>query len=195
MAEVMLVALDIGNVCVQLHVEQVVSGFGFAPGKPLPLPAEKIIRDFNLGRISAEEFIDEVKKITGFSARDIVDIWNSEIGGPVPGMTEAVRHYASLGVEFVFLSDTNDLHMAAVRRTLPFANLVKDAVLSQVVGALKPDPAMFLAFERKHGVPDLYFDDLEKNVAGAAARGWNAVRFTGTEIFRESVDKILAGRL
>lgn len=195
MAKVMLVAIDIGNVCVQLHIEESIAKFGWDPATPIPQSAAELCGLVGLGKISAEEFLEGMSKVTGLPQGEVMKIWNSQIGAAVPGMTEAVRHYCSLGVEFVFLSDTNDLHMAEVRRTLPFANLVKDAVLSQEVGALKPDPAMFLAFEKAHGVPDLYFDDLEKNIAGAAARGWNAIRFTGVDVFRSSIDGKLSGRL
>ena len=121
--------------------------------------------------------------------------WDMEIGTAVPGMTEAVREFAGKGVEFVFLSDTNELHMTRIRRILPFVNLVKGAILSHEVGVCKPNPDIYKAFEEKYGVPDLYFDDLEKNIAGAEKRNWKAVQFVDASHFRKVMEQALSERL
>ncbi|MBE6405258.1 MAG: hypothetical protein E7040_04480 [Lentisphaerae bacterium] len=192
MAAVMLIALDIGNVCIQLHFAESEAAFGFDPEHPIPEDVVDLCRDYAVGAVSTEQFLSEMSLLTNRTEKEVLEAWNMEIGAAIPGMTEAVRDFAARGVEFVFLSDTNDLHMTKIRRSLPFANLVKGAILSQEVGVCKPDPEIYSAFEEKYGVPDLYFDDLEKNIAGAKKRNWNAVQFTGVSQFREVVEQALA---
>ena len=53
---------------------------------------------------------------------------------------------------------------------------VTDCVGSNEVHALKPEEAMFAAFERRFGVPDLYLDDRMDLINAANARGWHAVQ-------------------
>ena len=40
---------------------------------------------------------------------------------------------------------------------------------------------MYELFEKRHGVPDFYFDDKLCNIEGARKRGWNAIQFTHAE--------------
>ena len=190
----MLIALDIGNVCLQLHFAEAAAALGLEAGQPCPEDVAALCNDYALGNVSTEHFLRTMSSRLNRSEEEILNGWNMEIGAAIPGMTEAVREFAARGVEFVFLSDTNDLHVTKIRRTLPFANLVKGAIFSQEVGACKPNDAMYAAFEEKYGMPDLYFDDLEKNIAGAKKRNWNAVQFTGAQQFREIVEQKLAER-
>lgn len=188
----MLIALDIGNVCIQLHLEESAIALGFDSDHPMPEHIMSFCRNFALGEVSSEEFLKTMSFQLNRPVEQVLEAWNMEIGEAFPGMTEAVRDFAARGVEFVFLSDTNELHMTKIRRTLPFSNLVKGAVLSYEVSSCKPDPGIYSAFEQKYGIPDLYFDDLEKNIIGAKNRNWNAVQFTDAFQFREAVEQALA---
>ena len=186
----MKVAIDIGMVCVQLHLEERNAALGFSG--ELSAPAQKLYDGVENGTISVEEFVEGMSVLTGLPKESVIEGWNLAIGEAVPGMTEAVREFTARGVEFIFLTNTNDLHMAEVRRKCPFAHLVKDAVMSQEVKVCKPDEGIFRAFEEKHGKPDLFFDDLPANVAGARAAGWNAVQFTGADVFRKAIEDVLS---
>jgi putative hydrolase of the HAD superfamily len=66
----------------------------------------------------------------------------------------------------------------------------KVALSSCYLGLRKPEPAMFQrALDILGGPPQriLFIDDREENVAGAAAAGWNAVRFTGADALRRKL--------
>lgn len=55
-----------------------------------------------------------------------------------------------------------------------------DIVCSYAVGSRKPDPEIFRLAAERAGLPPhqcVLVDDLEKNVAGAVAAGWQAVHF------------------
>lgn len=191
----MLIALDIGNVCLQLHLAESAAALGLDFSKPFPADITDLCRKYAVGQVSTPEFLRIMSALTGYSECQVKRAWDIEIGEALPGMTEAVRAFSARGVEFVFLSDTNDLHMTKIRRTLPFVNLVKGAILSQEIGVCKPDPAIYEAFETRFGIPDLYFDDLEKNILGAQKRNWNAVQFKDVHQFRSEIEHVLSERL
>ena len=189
----MLIALDIGNVSVQLHLEESNRMFGFSGSYP---PAfEAIAEQYETGKIQTPEFLKKASVITGLSEQAVYDAWDMKVGGEIPGMGDAVREFAAKGIEFAFLSDIGELHLTKVRRDVSFVNLCKGGIFSCEAGIRKPDAGIYRAFEAAYGKPDLFFDDMEQNIIGASAMGWKAVRFTGVDIFRETVDQLLSGRL
>ena len=189
----MLIALDIGNVSVQLHLEESNRIFGFSGSYP---PAfEAIAEQYETGKIQTPEFLKKASVTTGLSEQAVYDAWDMKVGGEIPGMGDAVREFAAKGIEFAFLSDIGELHLTKVRRDVSFVNLCKGGIFSCEAGIRKPDVGIYRAFEAAYGKPDLFFDDMEKNISGAAALGWKAVRFTGVDMFRETVDQLLSGRL
>ena len=190
----MLVAIDIGNVCLELHIAEAVEKLGIDPTRDFPAEIRSLCSDYAVGAVSSQDFLHSMAAFTGLSELQVKESWESEIGTAIPGMDDAIRKCVANGVEFVFLSDTNDLHMTKIRRTLSFVHLVKGAILSQEVGATKPSPEIYSAFEKKYGKPDLYFDDLQKNIDGAIRFGWDAVRFTGPDDFYKHIEAKRAGR-
>ena len=96
-------------------------------------------------------------------------------------MEKYIRKYTESGVKFVYLSDISRLHLSKVCRMLPFAHLIYDGIYSFEAGVRKPGAAMYELFEKRHGVPDFYFDDKLCNIEGARKRGWNAIQFTHAE--------------
>lgn len=109
---------------------------------------------------------------------------------PMPGMEALFRGLAEryrLGI----LSDTDPLHWAAIRRRMPWLDVVRRPTLSFEVGQLKPHPAMYAAAAANAGQPPercLFIDDLAPNVDGARRAGMAAVLFTDAD----GVEKELA---
>lgn len=72
------------------------------------------------------------------------------------------------------ISNTNEVHANWLHANLPELQLFISVILSNEVGLLKPDPAIYeLAFSQL-GVPPesaLFVDDLAENVAGGTAVG------------------------
>jgi len=68
-------------------------------------------------------------------------------------------------------------------------------VISALVGIMKPDPAIYHLVLRKLGVaPEeaVFIDDSPENVAGAAAVGIHAIRFTTREAVLKQLEQLLA---
>jgi FMN phosphatase YigB (HAD superfamily) len=72
------------------------------------------------------------------------------------------------------ISNTNDVHASWLHTNLPELKLFSSVVLSNEVGLLKPDPAIYELALTKLGLPPgnaLFVDDLAENVAGGTAVG------------------------
>ncbi len=183
MRKTLTVALDIGNVCVRLEYENVFRAAGLEPGSTLPEDADRAFCELECGRIETEEWLDVLWNSLGrqFSKEHLLNGWNSILAEPFPGVEKYIRKYTESGVKFVYLSDISRLHLNNVCRMLPFAHLIYDGVYSFEAGVRKPGAAMYELFEKRHGVPDFYFDDKLCNIEGARKRGWNAIQFTHAE--------------
>lgn len=177
-AERKIVALDIGGVCVSLRQELCLKKFGVSPQLPQWPDFWKLDLQLETGKISEEFFLRSVRSLLNdrFSLDELRSAWASFIGPDIPGMAEAVRSLSGR-FRFVYFSNTSRLHLDDVARTNGFGHLVTGGVYSFTAGAMKPDPAIYEAFEREYGVPYAYFDDRLENVEGGRARGWNAYLF------------------
>ena len=173
------VALDIGGVCVVLHPERCCQALGIPQGTEIPKNVTDAFCDLECGRISTQEWLAVFREALHFqrTENEILDAWNRIIGETMPGMKERVESLAANGVKVVFLSDVSALHLDVCYRKCSFCHAVTDGVFSFEVGARKPNAAMYETFERRHGVPDFYFDDRACNIEAARKRGWNAILF------------------
>ncbi len=180
-----IAALDIGDVCISIHPDRIVKALGISALSLLPT-AKDIMRQTETGTISSEKFLDRFEEYTKhkFSRAELVRIWNSMLGESLPGMADAVRKAIANGWRFIYFSNTSALHMAHFLSTNDFCHLVTGAVFSYEAGAMKPDAAIYEAFEAQYGVPDVYFDDRKENIDAALKRGWNAVHFKSPEQVR-----------
>ncbi len=180
-----IVALDIGRVCISLDYESCLRGFGFEPDENFPIPRTilEANNELECGRISVRSFLDVMHRETNgkFTDGQIIENWNKIIGKSNPGMKERVSALVEKGVRFVYFSDISIIHADEMFRRNDFAHRIADAVFSFEAGAQKPDPAMYELFEKRHGIPDFYFDDKLCNIQQAASRGWNAIQFFNAE--------------
>ena len=179
-----IVALDIGGVCVSLYPELCMEKFGVGPQSANWPDFQNLDIQLETGRISEEFFLQSLRRLLNdrLSVDEIRAAWSSFIGPDIPGMAEAVRALSGR-FRFLYFSNTSRLHLDDVVRTNGFGHLVTGGVYSFTAGAMKPDAAIYEAFEREYGVPYAYFDDRAENVEGAKARGWNAFQFHSADEF------------
>jgi putative hydrolase of the HAD superfamily len=89
----------------------------------------------------------------------------------------------------ILLSNTDPVRFGFVRRNFPEILFFDDYVLSYEVGAMKPDPRIYEVAVRKAGAPAaecVFVDDMEENVAGAAALGLKTILYKpDTDFARE----------
>ena len=194
-ARVRAVVFDLGNVLVDLDPA--------AYGKtwPAALAAElagrispsefatwererRLFYAYETGRIDTIAFVDALSTLLALPPKRIVDYWNSVLlDVPLRRLTclPVLRERYPLYV----LSNTNELHIAWVRRHLATKGVrdferryFTEVFYSYELGAAKPEPEIYAAAEARIGItPEhlLFLDDRIENVAAAQARGWQAV--------------------
>lgn len=179
-----VIALDIGNVCLEIHPERCFAALGYRNAQEIPPEALFLASErFERGEVTPAEFLSGFRRLTGTSLSDaeLERAFRSIIGPAVPGMAELVAGLDARGFRPVFFSDTSVTHLDEVRRKFPAAPAVPDGIYSYEVHAKKPEKAMFEAFEARFGVPAFYFDDRAELIEGALRHGWNAHRFVSAE--------------
>ncbi len=143
--------------------------------------------EFDRGTLAADALSDRIARRTGIAVADVravVDAVPGELD-PLPQMQSLLGRLAGEGHALFFLSnmpgpyaDALDARHAFVRP--PPAGLFRDGIYSARVGAIKPEPAIYALALERFGTPaadTLLIDDLQANVDGARAAGWQALRF------------------
>jgi putative hydrolase of the HAD superfamily len=147
--------------------------------------AAKLGREFERGRLTAEQFAGQVMQLAGTSMpfaefeAEWPDIFT--LNEPVARLVAALKRQ-----EYTLLlgSNTNVLHARYYRRKFeealaPFDHLV----FSYEIGELKPDLAFFSACLNKVGASAsecVFIDDAPANVEGARRAGLQAVLYRDT---------------
>ncbi len=188
-------ALDIGNVCIRIAPERALKALGFR-SREEAAGLIAIELEFETGRISEDEFIRRAVRHcpSGTTVSAMREAFSAILVEAMPGMPELVRKLPAQGIQPVFFSDVSTFHLREFRMMFPAAEAVPDGVYSFETGALKPDPVMFAAFERRFGVPLLYTDDREDLIAAARDHGWNARRFTNAADLTETLAGLQNGK-
>ena len=194
-----ILALDIGGVCITLHMERALAALNIPDYNTASEQIRRAISGYNCGTVGSEEFCRIMQEQTGHvhSNDEIRRRWNLFLGETIPETTELVNALLDDGWRIAFLSDIQPWHADALPPLIPYLDRIKERIYSFEVGAEKPSPQMYKAFEEKVGRPDLYIDDRLNNIEGGCACGWNAIQYSPSvgarmlEIFRQSPDNFL----
>jgi FMN phosphatase YigB (HAD superfamily) len=134
---------------------------------------------YELGLITTEELLHEVRAEFGLDRENFVDLWNRLFieRSYIPSFLQELREQ---GYTLAVCSNTNELHMEYLLNTYSCFGLIDHFIFSYKVHAHKPIPTIYCAVESMTGKPStehLFLDDLPENVEGARAMGWDAVCF------------------
>jgi len=136
---------------------------------------------YERGDISSEEFHREVVRRIGMDIPvDELAERFSDIFTPLEstqGLIRALKGRFRLGL----LSNTNEWHFLRHIRKVPVFPLFDAVTLSFEVGALKPEPEIYLDALRKLSLPPeecVFIDDIGKYAEGAAALGIRGIHYT-----------------
>lgn len=135
------------------------------------------------GEISDDAFFTHLRETLDIdlTPAQFLDGWNAIFVGEMPGIAELLPRAARRWPLYAF-SNTNPAHVAhfSVRHAELLGHF-RDVYLSSSIGMRKPDAESFDHVVAEIGVPAgriLFFDDLIDNIAGARARGLQAVHVT-----------------
>lgn len=187
MAAIQSILFDLGNVLIDLDIPRTERRFHELLGDAFQASFARneqagVFRQFELGEISAEAFLQCLRELSGGRAhtQELQEAWNALlIGMPLHRfqMLEALRADYKLYV----LSNTNALHIEWVRADLrnrlgihQFEAYFDQVFYSHEIHLRKPDRAVYEYVLRSAGLQAdalLFIDDNPGNVRAAAALG------------------------
>jgi FMN phosphatase YigB (HAD superfamily) len=149
------------------------------------------LRAFQSGHIDAATHFRAVQALVpSYSMQQIERVHEAIILGDYPDIGVAIDRIHAAGMRTACLSNTNHAHWDGQLRHSPALRRIQLPHASHLMGLVKPDAAIYRAFEASAGVrPEevVYFDDLPEFVSAARACGWRAVlvdhtRDTGCQV-------------
>lgn len=137
--------------------------------------------EFEAGQIGEDDYIAWASERLGFtgSADAFREAWCS-IFEPLPAMWKSLADARERGLRLIVFSNTNSIHAPWFLDAFPFIKTFDAAIFSHLVGAIKPDPAIYRHAIETYGlVPEqtLYVDDLPENIAGGVAHGFRCHQY------------------
>ena len=149
-----------------------------------------LTRDFETGRISPREFYLRTTDYLGVNIpyKDFVDIWN-DIFWEDTGMCELARSLKGSYALFL-LSNVNRLHFDYIMKKFDIIEIFDEVILSFMVGAIKPDRAIFDDVVKRAGGDRsklLYIDDREDLTREATLLGIDSIRFENLDILNKKL--------
>jgi glucose-1-phosphatase len=173
-----LVVFDVGGVFIDLDLAArnaiLASGGRWAPGQPAPVALAGLNRDYRLGRISDEVYVDGASQQYGISHHDVYRAETALLKGVLQPMADLVPVLRATH-RVVCLSNTQAIHWRHILDHMLGADFFDACYLSHDMGLEKPDPAIYrkLAQEEAVSGEDIVFvDDTAENVEAALALGW-----------------------
>jgi len=153
-----------------------------------------IFVEYESGRLSTEQFYEEVRHITGFRG-SLAEFGHcfADIFVPIQPMVELHERLRERGLTTYAFSNTNELAAEHIRRSFPFYSTFDGHILSYEHGVMKPDARLYEIVEResgRHGADILYLDDRPENVEAGAARGWQVILQETPAKSRAAVEKL-----
>ena len=151
----------------------------------------EITRAFEKGAISPREFHARASALLGIKLpySDFVKIWN-DIFWEDEGACRLARELKNLKYRLFLLSNVNRLHFEYIEKKFDIIKIFDELILSFVVGAMKPERAIFDDVIRRAGGDKseiLYIDDREDLIKEAAAMGIDSIRFEGADKLKETM--------
>jgi putative hydrolase of the HAD superfamily len=181
------IILDLGRVILKINMDNTIIAFkefGFPQLDELDIVFSRypFFMQFELGLISAEQFISDINKTTGNNLSDesILEAWNSMIGeyyeDTIPLIQQLGKKY-----RMFLLSNTNELHENEYNNRLKkdygIANLsviFEKVYYSHTLHLSKPDPLIFKFVMNENQLvagETLFIDDILVHIESAAKLG------------------------
>ncbi len=201
------VVFDLGNVVVDLAIEQVHENISLQTGKPLSqiqavfadrfhLGTEEysIHERFQLGLVSEEEYFDTLYELLDglVSQEDLRAHSYDFVSGENQETLELIQALHGK-IKLGCISNTNAHHWNNFEKNLTAFNYFEVKIASHLTGIAKPDARLFQQFcELAEAKPSecLFIDDLPQNVAGALACGWQAIHYDRAKPLKDCIDDV-----
>jgi len=180
-----LILLDLGRVLVRIcdNIEHACRVAGIDPRPCDMAKFQTIGNQHERGEIDCRTFYQRIANHSEFSVDEVEALSNTWLLGAFDGVEELFDRLLRAELTVACLSNTNASHWRIMNDPqshcpLPLHRL-HHRFASHLVGAMKPDAAIYEHVERATGTAPrhiVFFDDHVPNIAAATQRGWHAVQ-------------------
>ncbi len=196
------IIFDFGDVLINLDKDalpKALTAYGSNAADPELLALSQA---YEKGAISSDLFLDEAAARLGEQQKErLVGYWNRTILDFPDARLKFLEALSAGGAYRMFLlSNTNDLHMEYVRKTMGpqryrrFQNCFEGFYLSYEMGLRKPEPGIFRQLLDSHGLlpaETLFIDDTLEHILSATGLGLQTWHLqVGREDVRELLNRI-----
>ncbi len=118
--------------------------------------------------------------------------WHEMLAGPIIGSVQILEELKQAGYELHALTNWSVEKFPIARERYEFLDRFESILVSGEVGLIKPDPRIFRLLLESIGRPAadcIYIDDNAKNVAAAAALGFEAIGFQNPDQLRQDLTR------
>jgi len=158
--------------------------------------AEVCNDDWNVQQDAGRPFAEAVEAAAALhpDLRPLIEAywrrWDEMLAGPIPPSVALLEELAAAGDELYALTNWSAETFPIARERYRFLDLFRAIVVSGEERVAKPDPRIFEVLLARIGRPAgacLFIDDSPKNVAAAAALGFDAIRFEDGAKLRDAL--------
>ena len=140
-----------------------------------------LLRGFETGRISVEEFFTEVSNLSNLeiSLDDFKRGLNNMIGPGDESIEEIVKDLSGK-YETALFSNANEVHFRYIESHFPLVKTFNHTILSYEIGAVKPDKEAYeklLSITGYRAEDHLFIDDRIENISAASELGIEVILF------------------
>lgn len=156
--------------------------------------ARELNRAYGAGIISKTDFLDGVKRLTGYSIQHIEQLLDNETYKNLP-LLDYIRDLRSRGLAIGLLSNIATNWIRDSFLTPDEQALFDQMILSFEVGITKPDPRIFhLACEKLDTKPTetVLIDDVDRYCQAARAEGLNAILYTDLKQMKHELEALIS---
>jgi FMN phosphatase YigB (HAD superfamily) len=185
---------DLGNVLININRERVIREFAQLLQLPLQtiqeIASSPLEKEFEVGLYDCDQYLQQLHQRYGIldeiNLDRLIEFWQKpfEENLEVARLLPILKKQAKLAI----ISNTNELHIRAVRRKFRILDNFDTLVFSYEVGLLKPDERIFreaLQLVRSQPGECIFVDDLPENVAAAEQVGIKAHRLRSPNLLRD----------
>ena len=181
-----VMVFDLGGVIVNVKNESETPSYSLFTNNPGGNKTKSptnfgLLKDFETGRISVEEFFEKVKKLSNLkmSLDEFKRGLNNMIGPGDESIAEIVRDLSGKYVTALF-SNTNEVHFRYIESHFPLVKSFSHTILSYEIGAVKPDKEAYeklLSITGYRAEDHLFIDDRIENISAASELGIEVILF------------------
>lgn len=195
------VIFDLGSVLVNYDGEATLTDISKLAGislEALSAHNQSIEHAFGTGQLSGQDYYALLDQTFGLSAsyEAFVTVLCRYQERNEPALALARELQSRQEVIVGIISNTNEVHASWLHANLPEFDQFSSVILSNEVGLLKPDPAIYQLALAQLGVPPehaLFVDDVAENVKGGTAVGLSGLLHTDWQLTRPAIENWLQG--